>query len=66
MDSMETMGLLLERAGLKLSSGEVERLKPFFEKYQERLKALYAADLGAEEVAGVFLPQGPAREGSGS
>lgn len=58
---METMTLkefrlLLRRAGLALPQDEMERLKPLFEAFRERLKVLYAADLDNEEVSGIFVP----------
>ncbi len=59
--STESFNTLVERAGLNLTTGDAERLKPLLETYLERLQALHAADLDDEEVSGRFLPgQDPA------
>ncbi len=48
--SLETLKLLLERAGLDLPQSELETLRPMAEHYGERLKALDAApELGPGE-----------------
>ena len=56
--SPEELKLLLEKAGLKLTAEDQERLRLLFEKFQGRLSLLREADLGEEEVAGIFPPQG--------
>ena len=53
----EAFDFLLRRAGLSLPPGERAELKALYERYLPRLNALHAADLGDEEVAGIFLPQ---------
>lgn len=54
---MDNLDVLLQRAGLKVTDADREKLRLFFEKYKERLEVLTSADLAEEEVAGVFLPQ---------
>jgi hypothetical protein len=55
----ETLRLLLERSGLKLSADDMEQLRPVFEQYMKRVNELHAVDLSDEEVAGVFRPELP-------
>jgi hypothetical protein len=52
--SMEAFRVLVERAGLELTSGELEALKPMYDDYAERLSSLHDLDLGAEDLAVVF------------
>ena len=54
--NMDEFRLLVRRAGLDLPEDELERLKGFYEAFEERMGPLHAADLSEEEVASHFLP----------
>ena len=53
---MDSFKVLLVRAGLNLSDGEIHRLQPYYELYIEALNTLYKVELQDEEVAGTFIP----------
>ena len=53
---MDSLKLLLERAGLNVSTEEIRRLQPYYELYLEALNTLYKVELQDEEVAGTFIP----------
>ena len=53
---MDSFKVLLERAGLNLSDGEIHRLQPYYALYVEALSCLYEAELQHEEIAGSFNP----------
>ena len=54
--SLEHFRVLVERAGLSLSSEELASLKPMFDFYADQIQQLHALDLGAEDLAVVFPP----------
>ena len=53
---MEALADILNRQGITLSPADLERLKPVFQAYRERLVLLRALDLQAAEPAFVFRP----------
>ena len=54
--SMEDFRALVYRAGLKLTAEELEGLKPMYDHYATRTRALHELDLDAEDLALVFSP----------
>jgi len=54
--SLERLRVLVERAGLSLSSEELAALKPMFDFYAEQLRLLHEVELGAEDLAVAFDP----------
>ena len=54
--SLEHMRMLVERAGLSLTSEELASLKPMFDFYAEQIRLLHEAELGAEDLAVAFDP----------
>ena len=53
---LEHFRVLVERAGLSLSSEELASLKPMFDFYAPQVRQLHEVDLGAEDLAVVFPP----------
>ena len=56
----EQLSQMLERAGLDPSGADLERLAPMVRELGQRLKLLRSAELGIEEIGGVFSPHWPA------
>jgi hypothetical protein len=54
--SLENFHILVERAGLSLSSEELTALKPMFDFYAEQIRRLHEVELGAEDLAVTFDP----------
>ena len=50
---------MLQKEGLELSQGELERLMPIVQALGRHLKLLKSADFGLEEIGGVFSPIWP-------
>jgi len=55
-ENEQEITLQLNRAGLTLAPGALIQVQLLWERYQELLGVLHAADLNDEEVAGLFLP----------
>ena len=55
-ENEQEITLQLNRAGLTLSPGALIQVQLLWERYQELLGVLHAADLNDEEVSGLFLP----------
>lgn len=55
--TVEEFKLLTDRAGLGLSQGELEQLKPLYELYSQYVKLLHSIDLQAEEIGMTFHPE---------
>ena len=51
---IEDFRVLVERAGLSLSTEELETLKPMYDFYAERTGVLHDLDLNAEDLAVAF------------
>ena len=56
--SMEDFRVLVERAGLGLTDEELASLKPMYDHFAAQTATLDEVDLGAEDLAVVFQPQG--------
>ena len=54
--ALDNLQVLAERVGLRLTTAEVEHLKPMFDFYAEQLRVLHDMDLAAEDLAVVFSP----------
>jgi hypothetical protein len=54
--ALENFRVLVERAGLSLSSEELTVLKPMFDFYAEQIRRLHEVELGAEDLAVTFDP----------
>lgn len=48
----------VQRMEVTLSPDDRQKVKALWERYRERLAMLHAADVGDEEVAGLFVPAG--------
>ena len=53
---MEHFRASVSRAGLEMSSGEMESLKEMYDHYAERIAHLHLLDLGEGDLAIVFPP----------
>ena len=58
--TFEEFKLLTDRAGLGMSTEEVEDLKPLYEMYLQLIGPLRSLDLKAEEIGMAFRPDWPA------
>ena len=54
----ETVRALLAKEGLEAKEGDLERFGPLLEQYVATLETLRGVELGEEEIAGIFHPQG--------
>jgi hypothetical protein len=57
--SLEEFRLMADRAGLGLSTEELERLKPLYEVNLQHTKLLHSLDLKKEEIDMSFHPDWP-------
>ena len=55
--SPDDFRLLLARAGVKPTEQEMEKLKPMYEHYMERLKLLHEAGIAQEQPAAAPAPR---------
>ena len=58
-DPKQTVISLLADAGINISEEEADQIAPIYAGFKERLKTLYAADLGDDGPAPVFSPAPP-------
>ncbi len=54
----QTLAALLAQAGFQPKEGDLERFGPLIDTYIDRLKTLHSVDLGDEEIAPIFHPDG--------
>jgi hypothetical protein len=54
--SLDEFRVLVERAGLNLNAEELAALKPMYDFYAPRVRALHEVELDAEDLAVTFLP----------
>jgi hypothetical protein len=54
--SLDHLQVLAARAGLQMSREELAALKPMYDHYARQITRLFAADLGAEDLAVVYSP----------
>jgi len=54
--ALDNLRVLVERAGLSLTSEALTALKPMFDFYAEQIRCLHEVDLGAEDLAVAFDP----------
>ena len=59
MVSFEEFRLMAERAGLGMTTQELEDLKPLYDLYAQHTEILHSIDLGAEEIGLTFHPDWP-------
>ncbi len=57
--SFEEFRLMAERAGLGMTTQEVEDLKPLYDLYAQYTETLHSIDFGAEEIGMTFHPDWP-------
>ncbi len=57
--SIEEFRLMSERAGLGMTTQELEDLKPLYDLYAQHTEILHSIDLGAEEMGMTFHPDWP-------
>ena len=57
--SFEEFRLMAERAGLGMTTQELEDLKPLYDLYAQHTAILHDLDLGAEEMGLTFHPDWP-------
>ncbi len=55
--SNEAFRVLTERSGMKLSTEELEALKPMYEHFARQIAPIHDLELGAEDLAVVFQPE---------
>ena len=60
VDEIEELQFLAQRAGMELSSEELEELKPQYDLHMRHVQHLHSIDLGSEEIGMVFHPDWPA------
>ena len=61
--SSDDFRLLLARAGVKPTEQEMEKLKPMYEHYMERLRLLHEANIAQEQPATSSTPRPRTRPG---
>ena len=54
--ALDHLQVLAERVGLRLTSAELEHLKPMFDFYAAQIRVLHDLDLAAEDLAVVYSP----------
>ena len=54
----ESLRVLLAKEGLEPKEGDLEKFGPLLEQYVATLKTLRSVDVGQEEIAGTFHPEG--------
>jgi hypothetical protein len=54
----ETVRALLAKEGPETKECDLERFGPLLEQYVATLETLRGVELGEEEIAGIFHPQG--------
>ena len=57
--SFEEFRLMAERAGLGMTTQELEDLKPLYDLYTQYTETLHSIDFGAEEIGLTFHPDWP-------
>ena len=57
--SFEEFRLMAERAGLGMTTQELEDLKPLYDLYAQYTEILHSIDFGAEEIGMTFHPDWP-------
>ena len=57
--SFEEFRLMTDRAGLGMTTQELEDLKPLYDLYAQYTQLLHSLDLGAEEIDLTFHPDWP-------
>ena len=57
--SIEEFRLMSERAGLGMTTQELEDLKPLYDLYTQYTEILHSIDFGAEEMGMTFHPDWP-------
>lgn len=57
--SMDEFRMMAERAGLGLTQGELEELKPLYDLYLPHIQKLHSVELGAEEMSLSFEADWP-------
>jgi hypothetical protein len=56
---MDEFRMMAERAGLGLTQGELEELKPLYDLYLPHIQKLHSVELGAEEMSLSFEADWP-------
>ena len=54
--SLDNLRVLAERVGMRLTTAELEHLKPMFDFYAAQIRVLHDVDLAAEDLAVVYSP----------
>ena len=54
--SLDNLRVLAERVDMRLSTAELEHLKPMFDFYTAQIRGLHDIDLAAEDLAVVYSP----------
>ena len=54
--ALDNLRVLAEQVGMRLTTAELEHLKPMFDFYAEQIRRLHDVDLAAEDLAVVFSP----------
>ena len=54
--TLDHLGVLAEQVGMRLTSAELEHLKPMFDFYAAQIRVLHDLDLAAEDLAVVYSP----------
>ena len=54
--SLDNLRVLAERVDMRLTTAELEHLKPMFDFYTTQIRVLHDLDLAAEDLAVVYSP----------
>lgn len=55
--ALDTLRILVEQAGLRLSDTELTQMQAMYDFYREDVQALHELDLGMDDLAVTFPPQ---------
>ena len=55
--SMEAFRVLVERAGMALTTKELKELKPLYDHYAANAASLHEMDLGPDDMAVAYSPE---------
>ncbi len=55
--ALETLRILVEQAGIRLTDAELAPMKAMYDFYREDVQALHELDLGMDDLAVTFPPQ---------